>query len=179
MRRKITAYRREAHHNIESRNADYAKKKTQIIQLTLGSSLINWTTNSSIESTTIICSSIDKSWFKDQWTYLLYYIATAFSHCIELISRLVQLNSRYKTNYSLSLINFSFAAMTTENMELKCADFAETLNLNFFWLRDHCRCNQCYSETTHQRKFNILDISENVRPKKIVFQKKDVVITCE
>ncbi|XP_055318244.1 trimethyllysine dioxygenase, mitochondrial-like isoform X2 [Sitodiplosis mosellana] len=38
-----------------------------------------------------------------------------------------------------------------------------------FWLRDHCRCVDCYGETS-QRKFNINDIPLNVEPTELTIE---------
>ncbi|XP_029192287.2 trimethyllysine dioxygenase, mitochondrial-like [Acropora millepora] len=32
------------------------------------------------------------------------------------------------------------------------------------WLRDHCRCGECYNATTHQKEFNILDVPLSIKP---------------
>ncbi|XP_012260020.2 trimethyllysine dioxygenase, mitochondrial isoform X2 [Athalia rosae] len=34
------------------------------------------------------------------------------------------------------------------------------------WLRDHCRCDECYNATTNQRNITILDFPENIAPSK-------------
>ncbi|KAM7353258.1 trimethyllysine hydroxylase [Cochliomyia hominivorax] len=45
----------------------------------------------------------------------------------------------------------------------------EHLELNQFWLRDHCRCDKCYSLETKQRKYNLLDIPKDVKAKELVY----------
>lgn len=42
--------------------------------------------------------------------------------------------------------------------------YPEGIRLNYFWLRDHCRCEECYDRTTSQRKFDITDLSLDIRP---------------
>lgn len=41
----------------------------------------------------------------------------------------------------------------------------EIIKVNLFWLRDHCRCLSCYNCETKQRKYNLLDIPRNIKPK--------------
>ena len=38
----------------------------------------------------------------------------------------------------------------------------ETLQIDYFWLRDHCRCNLCYNHETFQRKVSLSDIPDDV-----------------
>ncbi|XP_059491257.1 trimethyllysine dioxygenase, mitochondrial isoform X2 [Neocloeon triangulifer] len=38
------------------------------------------------------------------------------------------------------------------------------IEVDFLWLRDHCRCSQCYNAATSQRSLPFLSISENIRP---------------
>ncbi|XP_015523409.1 trimethyllysine dioxygenase, mitochondrial isoform X2 [Neodiprion lecontei] len=33
------------------------------------------------------------------------------------------------------------------------------------WLRDHCRCDECYNDTTNQRKLSILDFPPDIFPR--------------
>lgn len=35
--------------------------------------------------------------------------------------------------------------------------------LDFFWLRDHCRCPKCYNHDTNQRRIGIRDIGLDIR----------------
>ncbi|XP_055389725.1 trimethyllysine dioxygenase, mitochondrial [Condylostylus longicornis] len=37
-------------------------------------------------------------------------------------------------------------------------NYEEEIDINLFWLRDHCKCNLCYNHEMYQRKTNILDI---------------------
>lgn len=55
------------------------------------------------------------------------------------------------------------------------------LEINQFWLRDHCRCNKCYNEETKQRRYNLLDIPKNVQIEKLNYENdgKLVNITCK
>lgn len=47
-----------------------------------------------------------------------------------------------------------------------------------FWLRDHCRCNDCYGET-HQRKININDIPLNVEPNDLRAGADTIYVKCK
>ncbi|KAK7864015.1 hypothetical protein R5R35_000120 [Gryllus longicercus] len=39
------------------------------------------------------------------------------------------------------------------------------LNFNLIWLRDHCRCPECYNYSTNQKRCSILDIAQNASVK--------------
>lgn len=47
-----------------------------------------------------------------------------------------------------------------------------------FWLRDHCRCTDCYGETS-QRKFNINDIPLNVEPSILKAENDTIHVNCK
>lgn len=40
----------------------------------------------------------------------------------------------------------------------------EPVPVSFIWLRDHCRCNECYNHETFQRTLNVVDIPDDVAP---------------
>jgi len=40
------------------------------------------------------------------------------------------------------------------------------LELSHFWLRDHCRCSECYSSSTHQRNTDILQLRTRTEVKR-------------
>lgn len=44
-----------------------------------------------------------------------------------------------------------------------------TLSLHEFWLRDHCRCKECYNYDTFQRRYHLLELPENIRAKNIEY----------
>lgn len=46
------------------------------------------------------------------------------------------------------------------------------------WLRDHCRCANCYGDT-YQRKCNINEISLNVEPTALKAEHDFLHVTCE
>lgn len=52
--------------------------------------------------------------------------------------------------------------------------------LDYFWLRDHCRCDKCYNYATNQRRLAIRDISLNIRPANAAGVNGDQInINCE
>lgn len=50
-------------------------------------------------------------------------------------------------------------------LEIKYEYTGEILNFDQFWLRDHCRCLECYNEVTKQRKYNLLDLPDDIAVK--------------
>ncbi|XP_037928007.1 trimethyllysine dioxygenase, mitochondrial [Teleopsis dalmanni] len=55
-------------------------------------------------------------------------------------------------------------------LEIENKRSGKVLKVDPFWLRDHCRCNNCINVETKQRKYNLLDIPEDVEPLFIKFQ---------
>ncbi|XP_058460482.1 trimethyllysine dioxygenase, mitochondrial [Malaya genurostris] len=53
----------------------------------------------------------------------------------------------------------------------------QSVRVSYVWLRDHCRCNECYNHVTFQRSVCILDIPENMSPQsfKVDEKKLDVI----
>lgn len=52
-------------------------------------------------------------------------------------------------------------------------------NFFYFWLRDHCRCEQCYNHLTFQRKISVTDISVNIKSRDCLIEEDVLKITCE
>lgn len=70
--------------------------------------------------------------------------------------------------------------MNTELITLTGPGLTETLLLSQFWLRDHCRCPECYSFETHQRKFNVLDIPLDITSSQTKWlSDKELEVTCK
>ncbi|KAI0703815.1 mitochondrial protein [Cytidiella melzeri] len=46
-------------------------------------------------------------------------------------------------------------------------DTEEWTRFHHVWLRDHCRCPQCFHPVTKQRLFNTFDISPDIKPVKV------------
>lgn len=69
--------------------------------------------------------------------------------------------------------------MSGEFIEILKDGFPKLLKLNSFWLRDHCRCNQCYDSETFQRKFNLLDIPIDIKPKSSTLDDSLLKVICK
>lgn len=54
-----------------------------------------------------------------------------------------------------------------------------SLKLDLFWLRDHCRCEKCYDQSTHQRKISVLDIPDDIKTKSFVVDGETLRVICE
>lgn len=91
-------------------------------------------------------------------------------------------------NYSLikyftNIQSHSFPCSRTRNImkleiEISLED-DKVLKLDLFWLRDHCRCDSCYNHSTHQRKLNILDISDDIAAKTYEVKGEKLRVVCE
>ncbi|KPU72769.1 uncharacterized protein Dana_GF26278 [Drosophila ananassae] len=46
---------------------------------------------------------------------------------------------------------------------LKHPETGKSLELNQFWLRDHCRCGECLNLDTNQRRIDLLDLPSDVK----------------
>ncbi|XP_039289113.1 trimethyllysine dioxygenase, mitochondrial isoform X2 [Nilaparvata lugens] len=44
-----------------------------------------------------------------------------------------------------------------------------TVKLNYFWLRENCRCEKCFNNTTNQRHLTIIDLPDEVKPESCSF----------
>ncbi|XP_068204238.1 trimethyllysine dioxygenase, mitochondrial [Palaemon carinicauda] len=49
-------------------------------------------------------------------------------------------------------------------LELHVNRWPHSLGLSYVWLRDHCRCPECYNYVTNQRKQDMQKIPLNIRP---------------
>lgn len=58
-------------------------------------------------------------------------------------------------------------------------DDDKRLKLDLFWLRDHCRCENCYDHSTFQRRVSVLDIPEDIKSKSYDFKNGVLKITCK
>ncbi|XP_063699614.1 trimethyllysine dioxygenase, mitochondrial-like [Culicoides brevitarsis] len=52
--------------------------------------------------------------------------------------------------------------------------FPGGIKLNYFWLRDHCRCEKCYDKDTSQRKMALTDIPLDIKPSKYEIQEESL-----
>lgn len=55
----------------------------------------------------------------------------------------------------------------------------QVLNLDLFWLRDHCRCETCYDHGNHQRKISILEIPDDIAASQYVFENEKLSVVCK
>ncbi len=77
----------------------------------------------------------------------------------------------------ISNIFLLISEMPEDLVELNLDD--KRLTFDPLWLRDHCRCDQCYNHTTFQRKLKITDISDSIAVKSYQFENDCVNVTCE
>ncbi|XP_045108730.1 trimethyllysine dioxygenase, mitochondrial-like isoform X1 [Portunus trituberculatus] len=49
-------------------------------------------------------------------------------------------------------------------LEVQHPRWPHSLRFSYPWLRDHCRCNDCYNHTTAQRRFDPTHMHLNIRP---------------
>uniref|UniRef100_A0A1B0CUK0 Trimethyllysine dioxygenase, mitochondrial n=1 Tax=Lutzomyia longipalpis TaxID=7200 RepID=A0A1B0CUK0_LUTLO len=64
-----------------------------------------------------------------------------------------------------SLVEAPQLVMSSEFIEVP----SRSLKLNYFWLRDHCRCSECYNHRTNQRSFSFLSLPPDVKAKSCQF----------
>lgn len=56
--------------------------------------------------------------------------------------------------------------MFSEFVDLKHKDYpGQNLKLASIWLRDHCRCKECYNHSTKQRLLDLTKLPENLKVK--------------
>ncbi|CRL08368.1 CLUMA_CG021242, isoform A [Clunio marinus] len=77
------------------------------------------------------------------------------------------LSSEERNEKITTLLNFMTTNENDQNsseQELKIkVDEDCSINLDLFWLRDHCRCEACYDHGNYQRKLNILNIPDDIK----------------
>uniref|UniRef100_A0AAG5DFJ6 Trimethyllysine dioxygenase, mitochondrial n=1 Tax=Anopheles atroparvus TaxID=41427 RepID=A0AAG5DFJ6_ANOAO len=49
-------------------------------------------------------------------------------------------------------------------LTIRNAQTQETASVSYVWLRDHCRCAECYNASTFQRSYTILDLPVDIEP---------------
>jgi len=47
-------------------------------------------------------------------------------------------------------------------LQLKHPQTCKILEINEFWLRDHCRCGECLNTETNQRRLDLFELPPNV-----------------
>lgn len=113
----------------------------------------------------------------DGW-HVTLHTAYLHTHIFQLIAtiqtvRIVQ--STFELNICLVLLD---SAMLEEFLTLDRPSLPKPLRFAHIWLRDHCRCSECYSPM-HQRQFNILDIPLDVRPQSHSSTEDVLSVICE
>lgn len=63
-------------------------------------------------------------------------------------------------------------------IEIKIDD-DKTIFVDLMWLRDHCRCNECYNVATFQRKTNILELPDDISIKSSEFEDGKLTVICK
>ncbi|XP_017048842.1 trimethyllysine dioxygenase, mitochondrial [Drosophila ficusphila] len=53
---------------------------------------------------------------------------------------------------------------------LKHPKTGQTLEVNEFWLRDHCRCGECLNLDTSQRRYDLLDLPADVKSLEVKYE---------
>lgn len=49
-------------------------------------------------------------------------------------------------------------------LTIQGTELVQPIHVSYIWLRDHCRCKECYNQETFQRTLSILDIPDDVKP---------------
>jgi hypothetical protein len=80
---------------------------------------------------------------------------------------------------SLFLLDPAEMDVVDECLSIKNHETEEMLDINYFWLRDHCRCEDCYNVNTCQKRLSILDIPEDVRPNSWKLDSGNLSVFCE
>lgn len=58
-------------------------------------------------------------------------------------------------------------------------DEGRNLKIDLFWLRDHCRCENCYDHSNHQRRLNVLDIPDDISVASHMIDNEKLVVICK
>lgn len=66
----------------------------------------------------------------------------------------------------------------SQMIEITHSELQNPLVICSFWLRDHCQCSICYSDTS-LRKTNILDIPLDVTPTEVKVENNIIYVTCK
>lgn len=61
-------------------------------------------------------------------------------------------------------------------LKIKFLPHEEILEIDEFWLRDHCSCDKCYNVATKQKKYNLLDIPKDIKPDKMNYSENGKVL---
>lgn len=74
-----------------------------------------------------------------------------------------------------------YLTMNNKNiLEIPGSNNKSPIRVNYYWLRDHCRCEKCYDKSTSQRKFNFMEISLDIKPKTYeIIEDKLLKVVCK
>ncbi|KAF2364857.1 TauD/TfdA-like domain [Trinorchestia longiramus] len=61
-------------------------------------------------------------------------------------------------------------------IEVRGKNWPNSLHIPHTWLRDHCRCPQCYDSVTLQRKFDVADMPLTIRPARVAIEGDSLVL---
>lgn len=66
-------------------------------------------------------------------------------------------------------------------LDIKYGSKGDSLKVDSYWLRDHCRCEKCYNARTSQRLFSLVDMPKDLKAKDVAYLKNDTLleITCK
>lgn len=53
------------------------------------------------------------------------------------------------------------------------------LKLNYYWLRDHCKCEDCYDESKSRKKCNLLKVPLDIAMKHCEVKDEILSVTCK
>ncbi|XP_058125189.1 uncharacterized protein LOC131281123 [Anopheles ziemanni] len=62
-------------------------------------------------------------------------------------------------------------------LTIRNAQTQATTSVSYVWLRDHCRCAECYNATTFQRSYTILDLPLDIEPESCNINNERIDIT--
>lgn len=68
--------------------------------------------------------------------------------------------------------------LAEHEIEIKI-DADKTISIDLMWLRDHCRCNECYDAATFQRKISILELPDDLSVKSSSTKDGKVSVICK
>ncbi|KAK4301806.1 hypothetical protein Pmani_026073 [Petrolisthes manimaculis] len=62
-------------------------------------------------------------------------------------------------------------------LEVQHPHWPHSLRVTYPWLRDHCRCDQCFNHVTVQRKFDLSALKLNIRPATVISIPEELEVT--
>jgi len=62
---------------------------------------------------------------------------------------------------------------------LKHPKTSQSIEINEFWLRDHCRCVECLNFETNQRRYDVLDLPADIMPLDVKYDGMNLQVHCK